>query len=187
MHQVQNPVWLFSSDNNGTIIELPAVTSAGATEVQGALVFGIGTQSNNSLGSAQVITLDGFGNFTTTYANQGYSGSYIDSGSNGIYFLDSGTTGLPLCSSSQSFYCPSQEQKFSASNAGSSGVSSTVAFRIANASVLFGNASNFAYDNLGGPNPGSFDWGLPFFFGRNVFTAIESQNSPAGVGPYFAY
>jgi hypothetical protein len=40
---------------------------------------------------------------------------------------------------------------------------------------------------LAGPNSGTFDWGLPFFFGRNVFTAIESQNTPGGVGPYWAY
>jgi hypothetical protein len=28
---------------------------------------------------------------------------------------------------------------------------------------------------------------LPFFYGRNVFTAIEGQNTPAGLGPYVAY
>jgi hypothetical protein len=32
-----------------------------------------------------------------------------------------------------------------------------------------------------------FDWGLPFFFGRTVYTAIEGQSTPAGVGPYFAF
>jgi hypothetical protein len=32
-----------------------------------------------------------------------------------------------------------------------------------------------------------FDWGLPFFYGRTVYTAIESQATPAGVGPYFAF
>ena len=30
-------------------------------------------------------------------------------------------------------------------------------------------------------------WGLPFFFGRTVFTAIEGQTTPGGVGPYFAF
>jgi hypothetical protein len=33
----------------------------------------------------------------------------------------------------------------------------------------------------------SFDWGLPFFYGRTVYTAIENQSTPAGVGPYFAF
>jgi len=184
--QIQNPVWMFPTDNNGIIIELPSIPATGATGATGALVFGIGTQSNNGLGTAQVLTLDGAGNFTTTFKSQAYSSSYIDSGSNGLYFLDSATTGLPNCSSA-SFYCPTQPQSFSASNQGMNGVTNTVSFSVANADILFGNTSNFAYNNLGGPNSGSFDWGLPFFFGRNVFTAIESQNTPAGIGPYFAY
>jgi hypothetical protein len=32
-----------------------------------------------------------------------------------------------------------------------------------------------------------FDWGLPFFFGRKVFTAIDSRATPAGIGPYYAF
>lgn len=51
--QVQNPVALFVTDNNGVIIELPQV-SALATSVNGSLVFGIGTQSNNGVNGATV-------------------------------------------------------------------------------------------------------------------------------------
>jgi hypothetical protein len=40
---------------------------------------------------------------------------------------------------------------------------------------------------VAGPNPGGFAWGLPFFFGRTVFTAIDGQTTPGGVGPYFAF
>ena len=36
-------------------------------------------------------------------------------------------------------------------------------------------------------HPVAVAWGLPFFFGRNVFVAIEGQSTPAGVGPYWAY
>ncbi len=57
--QVWNPVALFGGpDNNGTIISLPGVPSSGATQVNGTLTFGIGTQANNSVGSATVITVD---------------------------------------------------------------------------------------------------------------------------------
>jgi hypothetical protein len=28
---------------------------------------------------------------------------------------------------------------------------------------------------------------LPFFFGRNVFTAIEGRNTSGGMGPFVAY
>jgi hypothetical protein len=32
-----------------------------------------------------------------------------------------------------------------------------------------------------------FDWGLPFFYGRNVYAAVEQQSTPGGSGPYIAY
>jgi len=35
--------------------------------------------------------------------------------------------------------------------------------------------------------PNSFDFGLPFFFGRNVYTAIEGRSAGAVSGPFFAY
>ena len=65
-----------------------------------------------------------------------------------------------------------------------------VAGNVANAQTLFSSngGNNKAFDNLAGTNaPPSFDWGLPFFFGRRVFTAIDGQSTPAGKGPYFAY
>ena len=185
--QLQNPVWLFTSDNNGVIVELPSVSPMGATNLAGSLVFGIGTESNNALGGATVFTLDSQASFTTIYQGQAYGGSFIDTGSNGIYFLDSGTTQLPLCTDDSSFYCPSAAQGLSATNRGTNGVTGNVTFTIANADAIFANPIFFVSSGLGGPNPGTFDWGLPFVFGRHLFTAIESQTTPAGPGPYFAY
>jgi hypothetical protein len=74
----------------------------------------------------------------------------------------------------------------SATNQGTGAATTVVPFSIANAQTLFSNngGANFAFNNLGGPNPGVFDWGLPFFFGRTVFTGMESQSSPGG---YVAY
>jgi hypothetical protein len=50
-------------------------------------------------------------------------------------------------------------------------------------------SDNEAFDTVAGPNSGSFDWGMPFFFGRNVYTAIEGVTPPSGVpaGPFVAY
>jgi hypothetical protein len=73
-----------------------------------------------------------------------------------------------------------------AQNVGQNGTSGTVPFSIANAEQLF-STGNAAFNDLGGPNPGAFDWGMPFFFGRKVFVAIEGQPTPAGAGPYWAY
>ena len=67
------------------------------------------------------------------------------------------------------------------------GATGSVTFTVGNADAIFANPIFFVFSNLGGPNPGAFDWGLPFVFGRHVFTAIELQNTPAGPGPYFAY
>lgn len=184
--QVQNPVALFASDNNGVIVELPSASGAAAT-LSGSLVFGIGTQSNNSLNSATVYTVDDYGNFTTTYSGQSYPNSFIDSGSNGYFFLDSAVTGIPDCSSNlDGFYCPSNTENLSATNQGANGASGTVNFSVASAQTLLSNSSDAVFSELAGPGQ-DFDWGLPFFFGRNVYVAIEGASTPGGTGPYWAY
>jgi hypothetical protein len=76
----------------------------------------------------------------------------------------------------------------SASNQGylGTGASSAVSFSVANADALFNIGTNFVLPTLAANNTfsGSFDWGLPFFFGRSVYFGFEA---PAGTGPYVAY
>jgi len=186
--QVQNPVALFAADNNGVIVELPAVIGT-ETSVSGSLIFGIGTQSNNGLGSAAVYTLDpSSGNLTTRFNNTTYqNAAFLDTGSNAIYFLDSTTTGISACKDLTFWYCPNSAQNLSATNQGANGASGTFDFAVGNADTLVSNATVGVANGLAGPNPGTFDWGLPFFFGRKVFTAIEGRNTPGGDGPYVAY
>jgi hypothetical protein len=178
-------VWLFPTDNNGVVIQLPTVAPGGAPSASGMMVFGIGTQSDNGLGSAKVMTVDANGSLSTTYGSQTYAGSYIDSGTNGNFFLDSKTTGLVLCTQSSDFYCPPTLQTLSATIRGINNVTSAVTFAVGNADALDGRFN--AFSEVAGPNPGGFAWGLPFFFGRTIFTAIEGQTTPGGVGPYFAF
>ncbi len=182
--QVQNPVPLFDTDNNGVIIELPSLSGSAAT-LAGSLVFGIGTQSNNALGSAAVFPLDSSGEFNTTFKGQTYP-AFVDSGSNALFFLNSTLTGLPACSASSGFYCPASQTNFTATTISGS-VTANISFVVANADSLFSAPTDAVFAPLAGPNPGTFDWGLPFFFGRNVFTAIESKTTPGGSGPYWAY
>lgn len=196
--QVPNPVTLFATDNNGVLIQLPSVPDGGSPTVNGSLIFGIGTESNNALGSAQVYVVpdtgNNPGNILTTFNGQQYQ-AFLDSGSNGLFFLDSSTTGIPTCSGfsgSSSWYCPSTSpDNLTASNQGQNtsgpvGNPVQVNFSIENATNLF-NTSNTAFSTLGGPQSGSFDWGLSFFYGRSVFTAIDTMSTPGGTGPYFAY
>jgi len=194
--QVVNPVALFPTDNNGVIVELPAVSGSEAT-VNGSLVFGIGTQSNNGLGGATVYTIDPTFSFNVEYNGTTYGGSFIDSGSNGYFFLDSSIVpALIDCASNSGasgFYCPTSTQNLSATNKGINGASGTVNFSVANAGTLFNNLSDTAFSQLGGPSiisgsgPAYFDWGLPFFYGRNVYVSIEGKTAPGGTTPYWAY
>jgi hypothetical protein len=184
--QLQNPVWVFPRDNNGLLITLASIPSSGAATASGSVIFGIGTQSDNALGSAKVYTTDASGNFSTTYQGTAYPGSFIDSGSNGLYFLSASTLGIAECSDAAGFYCPASPVNYTATNTGANGTTAQVSFTIDNADTLF-NTGDAAFNDLGGDNPGSFDWGLPFFFGRTVFIGIESQSTPGGTGPYWAY
>jgi hypothetical protein len=183
--QVANPVTLFASDNNGVAIQLPAVQAGGAASITGALIFGIGTQANNALGAAKVFTVDSRADFTTQYNGQSYPKSFLDSGSNGIFFLDTATTGMPACRLSTGFYCPTATQTFSATHVGINGTTSAVSFAAGNVDRL--NATFSVFGEATGSNAGAFDWGLPFFFGRTVFTAIQGAATPGGTGPYWAY
>lgn len=195
---VQNPVSLFelnsvtsAEDNNGVLIDLPAVSSANDTNpctnaTPCSLIFGIGTATNNTLNGATVYATDpSTGNFTTTFNGQ-LLASYIDSGSNALFFNDSSLTPCP--SPNDWVYCPLSTQTLAATNtAASGGASGAVNFSIVNADQLFSN-TNVVAGNIGGPGTaGQFAWGLPFFFGRPVFTAISGASTPGGTGPYFAY
>jgi hypothetical protein len=194
--QLLNPVVRMSQDNNGVFIQLPQIAATGAVSVAGALAFGIGTRENNGLGNATVITTDAIGFFDIQFPVGGpnYLG-FIDSGSNGNFFLNPGTSKIPTCTSDFSdFYCPNSHTSLGVALAGLNGNALNVHIGVANAVTLFRKTSNWAFSNLGGPMPGfpedsslpAFDLGLAFHFGRRIFSAIEGEMTPAGVGPYFA-
>jgi len=79
------------------------------------------------------------------------------------------------------------------------GTKGTVNFSVDNAVNDFDNfPSDSAFANLAGLNGSTncgngsacgFDWGLPFFFGRNVFVSIAGQKVPPGApaAPWWAY
>ena len=221
--QVRNPVSMFATDNNGVIVELPGVPIGGETGIstgQGSLVFGIGTQSNNGLSSsAVVLNIDSnpndpqYAGVTTVFKGTSYPnsaeaktleadgsftiGSFLDSGSDAIYFLDQPQSGITACS--DGWYCPSSTESLTAVNQATNGNSSNVQFNVSNGDTL--SASYTAFSDLAAPNTsgtpdsltqaedGYFDWGLSFFYGRNVYTAIWGVTSPSGVpaGPLWAY
>jgi hypothetical protein len=206
-NQVTNPVVLFAKDNNGVIVELPSASSPAAT-LSGSLVFGIGTESNNQLPSGESIFTLACDNFTTVFDGQTFGitdaatcagpGSFIDSGSNALYFPN--VPDIPECSSDTSvgdlsgLYCPTATESLTATNEGEDGTSKSASFSVANAETLFANsatASDAVQPTLAGLNPTGygFDWGLPFFYGVNVYNAIDGQSVPSGApaAPWWAY
>jgi hypothetical protein len=197
--QITNPVTAFAADNNGVIIELPAVSGTAAS-VSGSLIFGIGTQGNNGVGTASVLTLDAAGALTTNYKTQSLGQSFIDSGSNAYYFPDSSIATCAQGTRAPGFFCPGTTLNLSATLVGINGVSASINFMVGDANSLFStNATVAAAATLAAPGnsvsavgstfdgTNTFDWGLPFYFGRNVYTAIEAKNTSAGMGPYFAF
>jgi hypothetical protein len=187
--QVINPVAMLTTDNNGFILRLPDVATGGVTSADGVLILGIGTKSNNTAaGVTSTYATDSYGEFTTVYSRWSYATSFMDTGSNGLYFDSS----IRQCSSGTAagWYCPTSTQSLSATLAGYS-----ASFKIGNASTIFNSYLYSPYYNvfseLGAPygdNYGSFDWGLPFFLGRNVYMVIEGNTVfGLGTGPYLAY
>lgn len=187
-HQIQNPVSALARDNNGVVIDLPGVAGSGAGVVNGSLYLGIGTQSNNPLGAAAVLTTDANGYITTTFAGKNLTTSFVDTGSNGLYF-DSTTIAPCTDPHAAGYFCPANAATLTATNIGQNGMRATVSFAIDSATKQFSNTGHSAFPMLAGPinDAQTFDWGLPFFFGRRVFIGIEGQASNAGPGPFFAF
>jgi hypothetical protein len=180
--QVANPVVNFASDNNGTIIRLPALPPGGQAKVTGELVFGIGTQANNALpAQPNILALDQYGYFSTTYKGNTFS-SAIDSGSNANIFAD---YSVPY---SDPWYVPLSTLSLSAvlTGAGKAGAQVTVPFSLANGWNLLAN-QYAAYDSLGSPSSSMFIWGLPFFYGRSVYTVMNNVTVGKQTGPFVAF
>jgi hypothetical protein len=175
---------------------LPSIPLGGVASVNGYLVLGIGTQSNNVPSGVSAVTVDALtGDFTTDFSGK-TMGGFLDSGSNGLFFPTPCSPSLADCSSidpsAAGYYCPSSVVSLSANTTSATGTPSyAVPFQI-------GGLQNFDLNNhhvflefganmsVGGSSV--FDWGLPFYFGRNVYVGFEGSSSTAfGPGPYWAY
>ncbi len=185
--QLKNPVPLFATDNNGFLVDLPTASLTGASSLQGSVIFGIGTQTNNQFRPGSVLTTIG-GNITILLGGKSLDTSFIDTGSNGLFF---DTSLLPVCSGSagSGFYCPDSLTTFSATMVGANGVNVPVSFSVNNANASFASGTLAVIPTLAGNifDARTFDWGLPFFYGRRVFMGIEGQASSLGTGPFYAF
>jgi hypothetical protein len=193
---------LFVTDNDGSIIDLPSVAAPGTTTLTGSLIFGIDTQTNNASGSETILGVDlSYGDFTTVFNAQTLTRSFLDSGTNGIFFDDANLTQCPPPANPSDpsfvgFYCPAGPQLLTATLMGTNNTTISETFTVDNAQTLAtGNPTFSVLPTLAGTwstvgsvaTTDTFDWGLPFYYGRRVFTAIENQRTAVGTGPYVAF
>jgi hypothetical protein len=186
--QVPNPIASFGADGNGAMLQFPTVPDTGAKTLTGSLVFGIGTQANNGLGSATVQTVDQYGDMITVFNGKTMGSSFIDSGTNALSFNDTSLTQCPAGGDLDGWYCPATPASLTAQNKGINGATTSVAFTVESTETLF-NTSSTAFDDLAdtGIDNTTFDWGFPFFIGRSVFIGLDGATTPGGKGPYVAY
>ncbi len=177
--QVGNPIAALGANSNGLAILLPRVPPGGSSAVTGAAILGIGTQPNNVLGAARVFAPDAEGFLAARYKGATYR-SFLDTGTNSVRVPDAD---LPLCGE---FYCPPQPGSLMATISSPAGASQDVELTFESPGAISPDA--VAAVIAGGARTGRYvNWGLPFFFGRTVHLAIEGAETPAGVGPYWAF
>ena len=197
--QLPNPVAAFPVDNNGVIVTLPSVPQRGLPGLTGTVTFGIATQADNALTASNVLPLTttasrlGPGLLTATYKGKQLTQSFLDSGSNDYFFID---TSLTPCTDTNliAFYCPVTPMLLSPLLTATDGTTASGAFTLY--SPLDVADTSIAAPGLGLnptlvkpplPFANSFDFGLPFFFGRTVYTAIEGRPAGRLQGPYVAF
>jgi hypothetical protein len=189
-----------STDYNGTSLSMNAVPTASQTAVYGNLTFGIGLGSNN-IPSSNVKTypLSSNGTLVTTFGNPvtTFGSAFIDSGSNGIFF-DVPITNKSIATcliGGSTWYCPKSpppplSESALIKGATGSTTSPNIPFTIGSADQMLGQNGVFALPQLAGTfgKSGTFDWGLPFFFGQTVYVGIQGLSSEElGTGPYDAF
>ncbi len=186
--QIVNPIGLLPTDNNGVILSFPTLSFSGVASENGTMTIGIGTATNNVPGSLSVFGADQYANFTTVYKGITDNESFIDSGSNALYFPDNAIT---QCSNNAGFFCPASQLSLTGvQQSANSSVSATIPFYVGNTDVITRpfSGSNGVLNNIGGNgNALQFDWGLPFFLGRNVYVGLQGKSSTLGSGSYWAY
>lgn len=203
--QTANPVSMFATDNNGTVLSFPAAAQPQAT-LTGTLTFGIGTQADNQISGQQVyrpVTDNVF--WPSLGANIGgvASFAFLDSGTNAYLIAQTGTppvlssppylqaiSGLAVCGQPGGPFCPSVPANVQVRLNGLTGDPSSMQnITLADPTMAF-QQNQAVIPNLGFQNNFITSYailGLPFFYGRSVMTAIDGMPTPYGMGPYWAF
>jgi|SRR5579872_210327 len=174
---VSNPVSLFATDNNGVVFDMPGVPSSGALNLQGSLYFGVGTQSNNQLGSATQYGLP-----MSTQINGATYQVGMDTGTPLVEYLnDNLAGGLPLCGP---YYCPSSPVNFDFVVTGNNGAAFNANIPVADPTTILQQGMT-ADPTMAGPGGNFVVLGFPFFYNMKIF--VSWANPATGSTDYIAF
>jgi Protein of unknown function (DUF3443) len=151
----------------------------------GQLVLGIGTQSNNGLGGATVIKVDGYGNFTTIFNGQTFSQSFIDSGTNQLAFPEARFL------RARRALVPFLPRLAAHADGGEQGNRrhhfDGVVRRRERRDALRDEQLHGVRRPRGPGWVRHIRLGFPFFIGRVFYVGLLGATTPGGEGPFFAY
>ncbi len=197
--QLQNPVSLLPVNKNGIVVQLPSVGYSGAVSATGYVIFGVGTQSNNTPdGSVTQLPVDPETIKISAILNGANNDAFIDSGTTFYHFPPEGTSGsLSNCSNWDTgfsgVYCPNGNSNTSVDLTftlkgyqGSPTINVTAS--IGNPISIYSGESSSAgvYSNfamgadstpLNGASLNTVDFGLPFYLGRTIYHTYESATA----------
>ncbi|MFD1558187.1 DUF3443 family protein [Paraburkholderia silviterrae] len=191
-NQIPNPITKFSRDNNGSVIVFPSAVD-GMASLTGKLIFGIDTRDNNKLGNANIYPMNE--NMIANVVINGVTGqATLDTGSTGSYFNMAGSP--PVCASvpglTDQYYCASGSTTvLFPSPAGPVAATVNVRDPLQYMATYPHSAVNPSLAGPAGmpntPDDGTWIMGLPFYFGRTVFTAIDGAQTSKATGPFVAF
>ncbi len=185
--QVQNPAQLLPVDNNGIVVAFPALAGAAVVAETGALIFGIGTQSNNQPAAAGARLRH---RRRRNSQRQFHRPTILDEirHRNGLLDTARQSGNQSLRQRRAGLLCPTSPVALSFTVVATNGdTSPSVSFEVGDATTL--SSSNLAFENVAWNNviDGAFLLPLSFFFGRSVYVGFNGQTSTLGAGPYYGF
>jgi Protein of unknown function (DUF3443) len=166
-----NLVSQFQNDDNGVTIALNALPPSGSTEpIQGLLIFGVGTQADNTppAGTVALQADPSSGRINLRIGN-----------TTAPALIDSGTSLLLVNDPSLQ---PTATVRLGLSSYNATTPAYTVDFTVGDADTVMNNAV-ISYDAAADGGVGLSILGLPLFFGRTMYFVFDGKQSPLGTGP----
>lgn len=178
-----NPVGYFVSGNSsGEVISLPAVSANTDSNIYGTLTFGINTETNNqvptNISSVQGDPTDFIGRFLGSSSGSQFP-TMFDSGTNHLLFY---STEISQCGD---VYCPSSPTAWISQimNYDLSGSAIALSSIISAPTGYYGLIPDLGIVAASGDGL----YGLPFYFGKNVYLGFVGSNSVMGSGPTWGF